>query len=142
MSLKKQNPGRIKETDLRVFEILGIRMLNKLIMATIGKAVLKVNPREKMPSYFVGHPFDKNSLLITKRWLFFNEMVHFFLILLCAAIGYFFYEKEYGSGIIIILFAIILNFSLFLMQCMNRKRIREIIIALNKREKITPHEIS
>lgn len=111
-------------------------------MATIGKAVLKVNPREKMPSYFVGHPFDKNSLLITKRWLFFNEMVHFFLILLCAAIGYFFYEKEYGSGIIIILFAIILNFSLFLMQCMNRKRIGEIIIALNKREKITPHEIS
>ncbi len=33
-------------------------------MATIGKAILQVNPKEKMPSYYVGQPFQINFLII------------------------------------------------------------------------------
>jgi len=106
-------------------------------MATIGNAVLKVNPREKMPSYFVGHPFNIKSLLLTQKWLLFNEVVHLFLIFLSAAIGYFFLEKGYGMGVIIIVLVIILNFILILMQWMNRIRIRGIISAINKREHLS-----
>lgn len=104
-------------------------------MATIGKAVLQVNPKEKMPSYFVGQPFHINSLLTTIKWLYFNEAVHFFLILVCAVIGYLFFQKGYLSGVIIIGFTVILNIGLILMQHMNRIRIKRIILVLKKREK-------
>ncbi|KAF0129117.1 MAG: hypothetical protein FD155_2792 [Bacteroidetes bacterium] len=133
MNAKNQNSSRIDTSSQRVYKLLGIRMLNKFIMATIGKAVLKVNPKEKMPSYFIGHPFEIDSLILTKKWLLFNEVVHFALIILCAAIGYFFYTKGYFSGVFIIALVIVLNFSLMFMQRMNRNRIKKTISGLEKR---------
>ncbi len=103
-------------------------------MATIGKAILQVNPKEKMPSYYVGQPFQINSLLSTLKWLCFNEAVHFFLILVCAIIGYIFFKKGYSSGVIIIILTVILNIGLILMQHMNRIRIKNVISLLKKRE--------
>jgi len=137
MKVQGKYPGSQIKSKIRIFEIFGIRLLNRFIMATIGNAVLKVNPREKMPSYFVGHPFNIKSLLLTQKWLLFNEVVHLFLIFLSAAIGYFFLEKGYGMGVIIIVLVIILNFILILMQWMNRIRIRGIISAINKREHLS-----
>ncbi len=142
MNAKKQNSSRIDTSSHMMYKLLGIRMLNKIIMATIGKAVLKVNPKEKMPSYFIGHPFEIDSLILTKKWLLFNEVVHLALIILCAAIGYFFNTKGYLSGVVIIALVIVLNFSLMLMQRMNRKRITKTISMLAKRGSNSKQEVS
>lgn len=125
--------GKNESSDI-VFNLLGIRALNKVIMATIGKAVLKVSPREKMPSYFVGRPFETESLLLTRKWLLFNQIVHSFLIVFCAGIGYYFFERGYIDGVLIIFSVILLNLALILMQIMNRNRIKRTIIALRKRK--------
>jgi hypothetical protein len=102
-------------------------------MNSIGKLVLKVNPREKMPSYFVGNPFSPDSLQKTIRWLYFNEAVHFFLVFVTAAIGYFCISRGYHGGAILMGFMIFLNIGLVLMQHMNRIRITRAIAALKKR---------
>lgn len=112
-----------------------LRMLNRFIMATIGRWVLTVNPREKMPSYFVGKPFEVRSLRLTRQWLLFNAAVHGFLIVVCAAIGWFFMQKGYTGGVVIILLAILLNVALILVQVMNRIRIGKLVGKLNKRTK-------
>jgi len=134
MSVRKNKSTGKQKAKASLYRTLGIRWLNKAIMATIGRFVLKVNPREKMPSYFVGHPFEINSLELTKNWLAFNEAVHLILIVICLAIGYFFLEKGYISGVAIIIFVILLNIWLCLMQRMNRNRIRQITTQLKKRQ--------
>lgn len=134
MNIKKQHTGTRKNSDNRIFELTRTRLLSKIIMATIGKAVLKVKTQEKMPTYFLGQPFEINSLLLTRKWLLFNELVSFFLILFCAAIGYFFYRKGYLGGVENILPVILLNLLLMLIQIMNRRRVVKLITSLDHRK--------
>ncbi|MDY0101875.1 MAG: hypothetical protein RBS07_02995 [Lentimicrobium sp.] len=135
--MKNTNTFGVNRLNGRVPEIPGIRLLNRIIMVTIGRAVLKVNTKEEMPSYFVAHPFDVNSLRLTRKWLLFNAVVHFFLIFLCLLICYFFYTKGYIGGVVFIFFVILFNIALIFMQWMNRKRIAKIISDLNRRALIS-----
>lgn len=120
-------------TGIRLYQKLGIRLLNKAIMATIGRLVLKINPREEMPSYYVGHPYSKESLSLTLKWLYFNEIMHFILLIICGLIGWFFLRKGYTAGVVILALTMMFNIALMMMQRMNRKRIRNTINCLEKR---------
>ncbi|KAF0203710.1 MAG: hypothetical protein FD170_783 [Bacteroidetes bacterium] len=120
--------------SLRFYNALGLPVLKKAIMATIGKFVLQVNPREKMPSYFIGHPFSVESMNLTIKWLYFNEIVHSGLIVVCAALGQFFWTKGYSGGVVFMALSILLNMALALMQRMNRIRIKRTMEALKKRK--------
>jgi len=126
------------QASLRFYSSLGLPVLNRLIMSTIGKFVLLVNPREKMPFYFIGHPFSVKSLALTIKWLYFNEIVHLGLIVVCAALGQFFWTKGYYDGVMIMALSILLNIGLALMQRMNRIRIKRTMAFLKKREPSDP----
>lgn len=115
------------------YKLIGLVFLKKVIMGSIGKLVLKVNSRQEMPSYFVGHFFSINSLQKTIRWSYFNEAVHFFLVFVTAYIGYFCVSRGYQGGAILMGIMIFLNIGLVLMQHMNRIRITHTIDALKKR---------
>jgi hypothetical protein len=103
------------QRSLVFYRSTGILFLKKVIMNSIGKLVLKVNPREEMPSDFVG------------------QAVHFFLVFVTASIGYFCISRGYHGGAILMGFMIFLNIGLVLMQHMNRIRITRAIAALKKR---------
>lgn len=120
--------------SLRFYSLIGISLLKKIIMASIGKFVLRVNPREEMPSYFVGYPFKTDSLQKTLKWSYFNEVVHFVLIFVTAAIGYFFHLKGYLGGVVFMVLVILLNVGLVFLQHLNRIRINHAINALKKRK--------
>lgn len=92
-----------------------------------------VNPKEKMPSYFVGSPYRIDSLALTTKWLYFNEVVHLFLVLVTSYICHYCWVRGYYGGVIIMVMAILLNIGLALMQQMNRIRIKQTIKALKKR---------
>jgi hypothetical protein len=121
------------QASLRFYSMLGLPVLKKLIMGTIGKFVLRMNPREKMPSYFIGHPFSVESMALTIKWLYFNEIVHTGLIVVCAALGQLFWTKGYYGGVTIMVLSIFLNIGLALMQRMNRIRISHVLEALKMR---------
>ncbi len=123
-----------QRASLKFYSLIGIPLLKRMIMGTIGKAVLLVNPKEKMPSYFIGSPYNVDSLLLTIKWLYFNEIVHLFLVLVTSSIGYFCWVRGYSGGVIIMAMAILLNVELALMQQMNRIRIKRTIKALRKRK--------
>lgn len=120
--------------SLGFYRLLGIPLLKKVIMGSVGKFVLCVNPREEMPSYFIGNPYRISSLLKTVRWSYFNEAVHLLLIVITAGIGYFLAMKGYGSSLFYIGMIILLNIGLVLLQHLNRSRIYRTISLLEKRK--------
>ena len=122
------------KTNLGFYKLLGIPLLKKIIMGSIGKFVLRFNRREDMPSYFVGFPFNSSSLELTLKWSYFNEVVHILLILLTAVIGYFFLQKEYTGGALFMGIVILLNIGLALLQHLNRIRIHQTIKHLENRK--------
>lgn len=133
MKKSKYDQSGKHHRSLRFYAMLGIPVLKKAIMFTIGKFVLQVNPREKMPSYFIGHPFSVESMELTLKWLYFNEIVHLSLIVICAGLGQFFWTKGFYGGVVIMALSILLNIGLALMQRMNRIRINRVKEALKKR---------
>lgn len=112
----------------------GILFLKRALMGSIGKFVLLINSREEMPSYFVGKPFNVDSLLKTHKWLYFNEVVHFFLIFTTGAIVYYLYKKTFYGGAIFLAFFVLLNIALVALQHTNRNRIKHTIESLRKRK--------
>jgi hypothetical protein len=128
------DPSKKHPISLLLYKIAGIWLLKMIIMRTIGFFVLMVNPREKMPSYFVGHPYDPASVKLTIQWTYFNELVHFILIFVTAIIGYNTYLKGFIGGAVFLAFFVLLNIGLALMQRMNRIRLRQTLDALYKRK--------
>lgn len=126
------------QNKLRIYRILGIALLQKIIMGTIGKFVLLVNPREKMPSYFVGNPFKIDSLKTTLKWSYFNEVTHFSVIFICMAIGYYFSLRGYNDGMVFMTIFIFFNFGLILLQHFNRIRINYLISMIIIRNNLKP----
>jgi|WetSurMetagenome_2_1015567.scaffolds.fasta_scaffold471302_2 hypothetical protein len=134
MSEKALNRPENFQGSKESYGIPGILTLKKVIMGTIGKGVLLVNPREKMPSYFVGNPFRIKSLELTLKWLWFNEVVHLSLILVSAVIGYFFWARGYMAGVYFMGLVVLLNLGLALLQRSNRTRIHRTIRTLENRK--------
>lgn len=143
-------PGKYeyKQPGMQFYYLAGIPLLKNAIMGSIGKFVLTVNPREKMPSYFIGHPFNVDSVTSTLKWTYFNETVHAFLIMVSGAIGYFCLLRGYEGGFVLMSGLVLLNIGLVLLQRMNRIRVRRVIEALKKRnpaiesQNADGHEIS
>jgi hypothetical protein len=131
------NRNRFPESNhknLLIYRLAGIILLKKVIMRSIGVFVLTVNPREKMPSYFVGHPYDPSSVKLTIKWSYFNELVHFGLIFVTALLGYYAYIKGSTGGAVFLAFFVLLNIALALLQRMNRIRLRQTMAELEKRK--------
>lgn len=122
----------------RFYTITGISLLKRIIMGSIGRFVLLVNPREKMPSYFVGRPFNPDSLIKTLKWTYFNEVVHLSLIFVSVALGYIIYLKGSMPGVIIMTLVTFLNIGLAMLQHLNRAKINRTISNLNSRTKRLP----
>ena len=110
-------------------------------MGSIGRFVLLVNPREKMPSYFVGRPFNPDSLIKTLKWTYFNEVVHLSLIFVSVALGYIIYLKGSLPGVIIMTLVTFLNIGLAMLQHLNRAKINRTINSLNSRTKRLPRSL-
>jgi len=134
MNKKGITQSEKQESSLRFFSLLGIPLLKRLIMCSIGKLVLLVNRREEMPSYFIGNAYRLTSLIKTLKWTYFNEVIHLMLIFLSAAIGYFFLIKGYIVGVFFIGIVILLNIGLVFLQHLNRIRINRTINDLEKRK--------
>lgn len=63
--LRKPKKHKYNRPGLHFYYLAGIPLLKKAIMGSIGKFVLMINTREKMPSYFIGHPFSLDSVRST-----------------------------------------------------------------------------
>jgi hypothetical protein len=122
------------QTNLLIYRLLGMPFFKRMIMGSVGKFVLLFNPREKMPSYFIGQPYKIESLKLTIKWLYFNEVVHLLFTLISIVIGYFFWKKGNFSGVGVMIGLFVLNFGLVLLQRYNRAKIYRIINALEKRK--------
>jgi hypothetical protein len=134
MNKKEVTQSEKQKASLRFYSLLGIPLLKRLIMGSIGKFVLRVNRREEMPSYFIGNTYRISSLIKTLKWTYFNEVVHLMSIFISAGIGYFFLIKGYIVGVFFIGIVILLNIGLVFLQHLNRVRINQTINALEKRK--------
>ena len=115
------------------FRRMGIPVFKRFIMNTIGKFLLTIKSGEKMPSYFVKNPYCEKSLKLTLRWLYFNEFVHLFLILICIWNGVSFWNRSYNDGVFYMVIIALFNLGLAFMQQYNRIRINRLISRLKDR---------
>lgn len=123
----------LKPGEDKFFKILGVPLLKRFIMATVGKFLLAVK-KEKSNSYFVRNPFCRKSLRLTLRWSYFNEIVHLFIMILCIQNAVSFWGRNYYAGVFYMVVIALFNLWLVMIQQYNRRRITRLIAALTERK--------
>ncbi len=116
------------EKDGRVYEFLGVKYAQRIVMATAGK--LRRKKDEGCPSnYFIGKNPHLESLMIFERGTRFNETTHAPVVLLetCCLAATLSQENMNYTSVGVITGALILNFYLTILQRYNRARVYNVI---------------
>lgn len=117
-----------------LYRLLGVPIFKQVIMGTAGTFVLALRARKDLTSYFVIAPFSQQALQTTERWSRFNEIVHIVIMIVTGFLARFALMRGSKIGFVFLLFAVLLNFYLILLQRYNRAKMCHLIDALRRRQ--------
>jgi hypothetical protein len=119
-----------------IYRLLGIPLFKQVIMATVGAFVLACRAKKDLASYFVTAPFSKKALQTTERWSRFNEIVHIVIMIITGFLARYALMRGSKTGFLLLIFAVLLNFYLILLQRYNRVKMYRLMESLHNRRRV------
>lgn len=121
------------ERDGLIYKILGVAIFKVVINATVGKFVLALRQRKDLTSYYISDVRSEKAVRLTERWGRFNEATHVILVGVSLLILSAVHVRGYHDGVIIMIFVVVLNVYLVMLQRYNRIKILRWMAVLRRR---------
>lgn len=121
------------ERDGLIYRVLGVGIFKIVINATVGRFVLAIRQRKDLTSYYIGDVRSEKAVRLTERWSRFNEATHILVTIISLLILRAFHVRGYHGGVVFMIFAVLLNVYLIMLQRFNRIKLLKWIAVLHTR---------